>query len=143
MHRFRESGRKLVLVTGRRLGELMDTFPELDASFDMVVAENGALLYLPGTKEEKVLSEAPPPQFVEALQRRRVSPLALGHVIVATLEPEKEKVLDAIQELGLELQVIFNKGALMILPSGVNKASGLDAALKRMGLSPHNTVAVG
>jgi hypothetical protein len=31
----------------------------------------------------------------------------------------------------------------MILPSGVNKATGLSAALEEMGLSPHNVVAVG
>lgn len=141
--RFRESGRKLVMVTGRRLGDLIDTFPELDSAFDMVVAENGALLYSPGTKEAKVLSEAPLTEFVEALRRRNVSPLAVGHVIVATLDDQKEKVLDAIQELGLELQLIFNKGALMILPSGVNKASGLDAALKLLGFSARNTVGVG
>ncbi len=143
LRRFRESGRKLILVTGRRLGELVDAFPELDVSFDMVVAENGALLYIPDTKEEKDLSEAPSPDFVAALRRQDVSPLAIGRVIVATLDTEKEKVLGTIEELGLELQVIFNKGALMVLPSGVNKASGLDAALKLIRLSAHNVVGVG
>ena len=48
-----------------------------------------------------------------------------------------------IRELGLELQVIFNKGAVMVLPAGVNKASGLAAALEDLGLSPHNVVAIG
>ncbi|HEY3391124.1 MAG TPA: HAD-IIB family hydrolase, partial [Lacipirellulaceae bacterium] len=40
-------------------------------------------------------------------------------------------------------QIIFNKGAVMILPTGVNKATGLKAALKKLGLSHHNTVAIG
>jgi hypothetical protein len=52
-------------------------------------------------------------------------------------------VLDAIRDLGLELQVIFNKGAVMVLPAGVNKATGLLAALRELRLSPHNVVAVG
>lgn len=143
LQRFRESGRKLILVTGRRLGELKETFPELDTAFDMVVVENGATLYFPDTNEERRLSEAPSPAFTESLRRRQVSPLAVGQVIVATLDNEKDKVLAAIEELGLELHLIFNKGSLMILPSGVNKASGLDAALKLMKLSPHNVVAVG
>jgi hypothetical protein len=52
-------------------------------------------------------------------------------------------VLETIRDLGLELQVIFNKGAVMILPSGVNKATGLAAALELLCLSPHNVVAVG
>ena len=50
---------------------------------------------------------------------------------------------ETIRELGLELQVIFNKGAVMVLPAGVNKATGLAAALESLGLSPHNAVGVG
>ena len=52
-------------------------------------------------------------------------------------------MLETIRELGLELQVIFNKGAVMVLPTGVNKATGLAAALDELGLSPHNVVGVG
>ena len=70
-------------------------------------------------------------------------PLESGHVIVATREPHEAAVIDVIRELGLELQVIFNKGAVMVLPSGVNKATGLAVALAEMNLSPHNVVAVG
>jgi hydroxymethylpyrimidine pyrophosphatase-like HAD family hydrolase len=64
-------------------------------------------------------------------------------VIIATWHPHEDTVLDVIRQLGLEYQVIFNKGAVMVLPSGINKAFGLGAALEEMGLSPHNTVAVG
>src|SRR5687768_15998307 len=99
------SGRKLVLVTGR----------ELD------VAENGALLYRPSTKERRRLAEPPPPAFLATLRRRGVAPLAAGEVIVATREPHETAVLETIRDLGLELQVIFNKGAVMVLPAGVNK----------------------
>jgi hydroxymethylpyrimidine pyrophosphatase-like HAD family hydrolase len=52
-------------------------------------------------------------------------------------------VLEVIRELGLELHVILNKGAVMVLPAGVNKATGLAAALDGMGVSPHNVVGVG
>jgi hypothetical protein len=45
--------------------------------------------------------------------------------------------------MGLELQVIFNKGSVMVLPSGVNKATGLDVALRELLLSPHNAVGIG
>ena len=55
----------------------------------------------------------------------------------------KTTVLEVIRDHGLELQVIFNKGAVMVLPSGVNKATGLSAALAELGLSPHNAVGVG
>ncbi len=62
---------------------------------------------------------------------------------MATWEPNETAVLEVIRELGLELQIVFNKGAVMVLPAGVNKASGLEAALADLGLSAHNVVAVG
>jgi hypothetical protein len=34
-------------------------------------------------------------------------------------------VLETIRDLGLELQVIFHKGAVMVLPTGANKARRL------------------
>src|SRR5262249_52432291 len=106
-------------------------------------AENGALIYRPGTREEKTLAERPPDRFIELLRHRNVAPLSVGRAIVATWRPHEHAVLKAIRELGLELQGIFNKGAVMVLPAGVNKASGLAAALEEMNLSPHNAVGVG
>jgi hypothetical protein len=108
-----------------------------------VVAENGALLYRPATRQETRLAEPPPPQFVSALRARGVAPISVGRAIVATWHPHEQAVLDVIRELGLELQVIFNKGAVMVLPSGVNKASGFQTALTELGLSAHNAVGIG
>lgn len=142
LKRFKESGRKLVLVTGRELPDLKRVFPELGI-FDKVVAENGALLYTPASEEEKPISTAPSPDFVKALKKRGVKPLSVGHCIVATWEPHQASCLEVINDLGLELEIIFNKGAVMVLPSGVNKATGLAAALKDLGLSAHNVVGIG
>jgi HAD superfamily hydrolase (TIGR01484 family) len=142
LRRLKESGRHLVLVTGRELDELVATCPEI-TMFDRVVAENGAVLYRPRTREEKILTERPPDAFVEALRHRGVGPISFGRVIVATWEPHQTAVLETIRQIGLELHVIFNKRAVMILPSGVNKATGLTVALDELGLSPHNAVAVG
>ena len=138
----RQSGRKLILVTGRELPDLQEVFPQLDR-FALVVAENGALLYEPATETPTLLGPEPPVPFIERLKERRVSPLSIGRCIVATLEPNEKIVLETIRELGLEMQIIFNKGAVMVLPPGVNKATGLAAALERMKLSPLNVVGIG
>jgi HAD superfamily hydrolase (TIGR01484 family) len=140
--RFRESGRKVLLVTGREMPDLMKVCPRLDV-FDLIVAENGALLYDPATQKETLLAAAPTKEFVDLLHQRKVTPMSLGRVIVATWQPHETTVLQSIRDLGLELQVIFNKGAVMILPPGVNKATGLATALKQMNLSPQDVVAVG
>jgi hydroxymethylpyrimidine pyrophosphatase-like HAD family hydrolase len=142
LRRLLASGRKLVLVTGRELPDLQNCFPHLEL-FTWLVVENGALLYNPATRETRTLADPPPPRFVETLTRRGVAPLSTGRVIVATWHPHETIVLETIRDLGLELQVIFNKDAVMVLPAGVNKASGLGVALKDMGLSPHNVVAIG
>jgi hydroxymethylpyrimidine pyrophosphatase-like HAD family hydrolase len=138
----RQSGRKLILVTGRELADLQRVFPDL-VLCNLVVAENGALLYDPASDTETALGPPPPTPFVEWLKDHRVSPLSVGRSIVATREPNDKPVLQAIGELGLDLQVIYNKGAVMVLPPGVDKASGLTAALARLGLSPANLVGVG
>src|SRR5581483_6388623 len=141
LERVRSSGRKLVLVTGRHLPDLKSVFPRLDV-FHRVVAENGALLYRPESDAEKLLGEPPPQTFLDLLRQREV-PFSAGRGIVATWEPHQESVLRAIRDLGLELQVIFNKGAVMVLPSGINKGTGLLAALSELCISPHNAVGVG
>jgi hydroxymethylpyrimidine pyrophosphatase-like HAD family hydrolase len=140
--RFRETGRRLILVTGRDLPDLKRVFPELKL-FDRVVAENGALIYDPSTEQERVIAAAPPSLFVDKLRERNVQPLTIGRAIVSTWEPNETAVLEVIRDLGLELQIIFNKGAVMILPPGVNKATGTVAALNDLELSAHNVVAVG
>jgi HAD-superfamily hydrolase, subfamily IIB len=136
------SGRKLILVTGRQLDELLEIFPQISLC-ERVIAENGALLYRPATREQKALGQPPPESFVRALQARHVSPLSVGHSIVATVHPQETIVLEVIRDLGLELQVIFNKGSVMVLPAGVNKATGLTAALLELTVSPHNVAGVG
>jgi hydroxymethylpyrimidine pyrophosphatase-like HAD family hydrolase len=142
LRRFKASGRKFILVTGRELPELLQIFPQADLC-DMIVAENGALLYRPSNREERVLAHPPPPSYIEFLRSRGVRPLSVGRVVVATFQPHEKAALEGIHTLGLELQIIFNKGAVMILPTGVNKATGLKTALKDMGLSSHNVIGVG
>jgi HAD superfamily hydrolase (TIGR01484 family) len=142
LEQVRASGRKLVLVTGRQLEDLLRVFTRLDL-FDRVIAENGAVLYCPETREERILAEAEGPEFVRALQEAGITPLSEGKVIVSTQRPNETKILEIIRDMGLELHVIFNQSAVMVLPSGVNKASGMKAGLHDIGLSAHNCVGVG
>lgn len=138
----RSSGRKLILVTGRHLPELRSVFPRLRV-FDLIVAENGALLYDPATGQEELLSETIPAGFIRELQNRGIAPLSLGRGIVATTRSQERAVLEAIRDLGLDLQVIPNKDSVMVLPAGINKGMGLKTALRELGISAHNLVGLG
>lgn len=141
LERLRASGRKLVLVTGRHLDDLCKVFSRIDL-FDRVVAENGALLYRPETRHEEVLSAPPDERFVSLLKKRKIA-FSVGHAVVSTWQPHEAAVLEAIRDSGLDLQLIFNKGAVMVLPSGINKGTGLKAALDQLQISPHNVIGVG
>jgi hydroxymethylpyrimidine pyrophosphatase-like HAD family hydrolase len=141
LERLKNAGFRLILVTGRELNDLVAIFPEL-GWFDLAVMENGGVLFHPESSVSEALADPPSSEFVARLHARGL-PLQLGQVIVATWEPHEQAVLEVIKELGLELQVIFNKGAVMILPSGVNKATGLLAALKKLGLEASEVAGVG
>ena len=84
-----------------------------------------------------------PVAFVERLRSLGVNPLEVGQVLVASWVPNQNAILQAIQETGLELLIVFNKSAIMVLPAGVNKATGLSVALRRLGLSFHEAVGIG
>jgi len=142
LQKLKATHRILVLVTGRELKDLEKVFPAYKI-FDYIVAENGALIHYTANGKEELLGQKPPQSFVESLQQKGVAPISVGKVIVATWEPHEKKVLEAIKAAGLEHQVIFNKGAVMVLPPGINKATGLQALLKTIHLSIHNTIAVG
>jgi hydroxymethylpyrimidine pyrophosphatase-like HAD family hydrolase len=140
--RLRASGRQAILVSGRRLDELFAVFPQIDL-FDSVVAENGAVVYFPHTREKALVGKPPPAEFMDRIKSLGVNPIEVGEVVVATWLPNQVAVLQAIQETGLELHIVFNKSAVMILPAGVNKATGLSYALRKLGLSFHEVVGVG
>jgi len=136
------SGRKFILVTGRMLRELLPLFPQATLCA-RIVAENGAVLYRPETRDQRLLTDAASPPLTEMLRRKGVAPLDVGDSIIATVRPHEVAVMEAIRDLGLEHHVIFNRESVMVLPPGVNKASGLAAALDELQLSPHEVVGIG
>ncbi len=104
----RETGRRLVLVTGRELGSLRSTFEGIGL-FDRIVAENGAVVFDPAAETEEIIGARPPRAFIEELERRGVAPLSVGRSIVATWEPHEGTVLEVIRDQALELHIVFNK----------------------------------
>jgi len=142
LERLIASGRKFILVTGRVLREVLAIFPQADLCA-RIVAENGAVLYRPAAREQRLLAEPASKPLIEALRRRGVTPLDVGDSIVATVRPHEVTVLEVIRDLGLEHHVVFNRESVMVLPPGITKASGLKSALNELQLSSHNVVGIG
>ena len=142
LRRWKESGRKLILVTGRELPDLLRVC-QIIPLFDRVVAENGALVYEPGTERKSVLAPAAPEKFVDALRSQGVTPLSVGEVIVATAENYRGVVLATIEQLGIKWKVVLNKGAVMAVPVNIDKAVGLKVALEELNVAAADVVGVG
>lgn len=136
----RARGVKTVLVTGRRLSELRRVFADVDERFDLVVAENGAVVSHAGV--DRTVAAPVPDELAAALDRAQVH-FARGQVLLACHDSDETAVLAEVRRLGLECELLRNRSALMVLPAGVSKGSGLFEGLGEIGISHHNTVAVG
>ncbi len=136
----RESGRRLVLVTGRIIADLRHVFPDFAGCFDMVVAENGAVLHRDGIS--RGLGAPVPFELDQPLVERGVT-FQRGHVLLACDAEHELLVLQELRRLGSDCQLIRNRGALMVLPAAISKGSGLLEALAELGVSHHSTIGIG
>jgi hydroxymethylpyrimidine pyrophosphatase-like HAD family hydrolase len=139
--RARAASVRLVLVTGRELQDLFNTFPS-SRLFDRIVAENGAVMCDPSSGAVQLLTEPAAPALVQRLTSEKI-PFSVGHSIVATVEPYAPQMAAAISELRLPWHIIPNKESFMALPIGVTKATGLRSALAALDVSLQATVGIG
>jgi hydroxymethylpyrimidine pyrophosphatase-like HAD family hydrolase len=136
----RRRGQAVVLVTGRILSELRAVFPTVEGEFDAIVAENGAVLAdADGVRD---LASPVDPELGQALTHRDI-PVRQGRVLLACDTEHLGAVFEEIARLDLDCQVMRNRAAMMVLPGGVTKGTGLQQALGNLGISRHSTLAVG
>src|SRR5438552_7079308 len=76
----RHQGIVVLLVTGRQVADLRRVAGDLTC-FDVVVAENGAVLEFPGSSRHVVLTHPPNGAFVDELRRRGVH-ATVGETVV-------------------------------------------------------------
>jgi len=146
LDRFRAAGGLVVLVTGRRHEELEEVFPSAAAHLDLLVAENGGLLVdYPDESRRTLLGARLPEGLHQTLHESGVHVFETGELIVSAAREDEEGVRRAAAALAdrWPCQVVPNKDRVMLLPEGIDKASGLAAALERLGLERADTVAVG
>lgn len=137
----RSSGVLVLLVTGRILGELTRAAGDLHF-VDVVVAENGALIYFPSTGHVSLLAPEIPDAFLRGLGRRGI-PFHPGQCLVDAHADDGGRILEVVRELELPLVLLFNRRRVMVLPQGVSKATGLHMSLDMLRVSVRNTLAIG
>ncbi len=137
----RSTGVVVVLATGRILSELRQLVGDL-RFVDAIVAENGAVVAYPESGQSFVLGE-PVSQELAAEIRARGVPIEAGQSVIEAEALHAPQILAAIQKLELPQILAFNRGRLMVLPTGVNKSSGLREVMRTLRLSPHNAIGIG
>jgi hypothetical protein len=137
----RSAGMRLALVTGRFFDELAQLCPDLE-QFDVVIAENGAVIHIPAADVTVELGEPPADDLREALQARGVSH-SVGRVMLASKRIYAEGVQAALAECRAPQRMILNKNDLMLLPTGIDKGSGMRAGLEQLWLAPEDAIGVG
>jgi hydroxymethylpyrimidine pyrophosphatase-like HAD family hydrolase len=141
LERLKRRDWRLILVTGRMLEDLILTFPGLNI-FDRAVVENGAILFSPAQRKVVTLAAPPADSLVQALRNAGV-PVVSGRVILATERDWAPAVTAVLAARRISLELVYNRESLMLLPPGVDKASGLHAALEELGVTSARCVAVG
>ncbi|MBK8504408.1 MAG: HAD family phosphatase [Saprospiraceae bacterium] len=141
LQKVRKAGHSIVLVTGRRLNEI-DRLGPFEDLCEAIVAENGATIYFPANQSVLLPFGHLSPEVVKKLYSLNI-PLEKGMAIVATTQPYTQQVVEAIASTGYAVTVEYNKGAVMILPPGATKGTGLMVALRELGYSVHNVMAFG
>jgi hypothetical protein len=109
---------KMILVTGRIFGDLEAAYPGLRSEFDAVVTENGAVLHT--RSGMRLLASPVDPAVQSALASRGIAARA-GRVLLAVAGDDAATAIDVIADLGLDHQVVHNRGAAMIVPAEVAK----------------------
>jgi hydroxymethylpyrimidine pyrophosphatase-like HAD family hydrolase len=138
----RDSGRRLLLITGRTEAELLQVFQDLEL-FDRIVIENGGVLRDPATGGDRLMCDPLPGLLLSELRRRGVRPLVVGQSMVSTAASNEAAVRAALAGIRMERNLVLNRDSVMVMPPGCSKATGLETAAAELGVSLAETVAVG
>lgn len=130
----------VVVVSGRTLPHMLAL--GLDEACDGIVAENGGIVCLPREHIYEVLD----PGFAD-LARRALGPLASsfewGRALASGPRNLAEAASKALDRAGVRHGLSFNAEEVMLLPPGVDKATGARRALARLGIGVASTAAIG
>jgi hydroxymethylpyrimidine pyrophosphatase-like HAD family hydrolase len=130
----------VVLATGRVVSDLKEHIQNL-SMFDAIVAENGAVVSLPGGRS-RLIGRPPSAAFLEALTDREI-PFSCGQCIVDADADFAPQILAVIRALELPRVLVFNQDRVMVLPQGISKGNGLREALSEFKILPCEAIGIG
>lgn len=137
----KQAGFLISIVTGRGFDDLLRVCPQIKI-FDLIVAENGAIIYFPSQDKIEALADKPPIEFITQLMQNNV-PFHQHRIETIVRRRFLEKVDILINEFKFPLHIIPHQDYALILPVGINKAKGLEKALLHLNINNNQVIAVG
>jgi phosphoglycolate phosphatase (TIGR01487 family) len=135
LRRLKNLGVKVILATGRCAPAV---YERVDRTlFDALVAENGAVVIVNGAKTSFA------PAGWDLVRRELFMYFEAGceEVIVSADSRSLGLAKEVVRTLSARIEL--NKDRIMIMPPGIDKGTGLTAALSRLGLRGVETTCVG
>lgn len=137
----KQAGYLISLVTGRGFDDLLRVCPQIKI-FDLVIAENGTILYLTSQDKVEYLAKLPPIEFIAKLMEHRI-PFYQNRIMTTVRRNFVERVNALIDKFEFPLHIICHKDYGLILPLGMNKSTGLGKALLHFDITRNQVIAMG
>jgi len=137
----KQAGLLIAIVTGRGFDDLLRVCPQINI-FDLIIAENGAIIYFPSQDKIEPLANKPPIEFITQLMQNNI-PFHQHRIETIVRRRFAEKASALIEKFQFPLHIIPHQDYALILPIGINKAKGLEKALSHLNITNNQVIAVG
>jgi hypothetical protein len=131
---------KFLVASGRKLDFLLKGF-DLHNSPNAIVAENGGVIYSPDIESIHILGEQDA-RIREQLKNSSI-PFDAGQVVISIRKEFEIDVIKLVKGMNPSVRIEHNRDSIMILPSNVDKAHGVNEALRLMRLQPRELICIG
>jgi hydroxymethylpyrimidine pyrophosphatase-like HAD family hydrolase len=136
-------GHVIVIVTGRPWVDLATVIPEVLRLCTLAVCEHGALMVDVATASTTHLAAPVSESIRQALASATASPMVVGEATIGLPVGDLEIAESICAAPDSGCYVVVNKDSIAIVPLGCDKGTGLEAAVRHMGLERRRVMAVG
>ncbi len=135
--RAKRAGLRVIIVSGRDLPFLQQHVGDVA---DAIVAENGCLVAVPG---RGIVRAGDPSWDLRTILPRSGVACEYGDVIASFDRANEAAIREVLADAHVACDLIPNLDRIMVLPKGVDKASGLTRALDGLGARVHEAAVAG
>jgi len=142
LNQLKEIGIDLILATGRNIYYVK----ELCSTFNIwrcVVAENGAVIYIPPTKKTITINTDYMKKAKKIIRELKLPKAIEGKVIMSIRAEDEKQVREKLGTLVNKVSFYRNVNEVMVLPRDVDKGLGLRIAMQYLNIDMNKTIVIG